>query len=166
MTRFTDAALLKGEFAEMLKHPPKESEWKNTSCENSAEAVSQEIAKHIFSMQSSIDPEKSRLEVFSYSAKGSMKVVRILPGEADLIRIDGILLPSNGQVSVVQHASLLSLTFCIEDIEPDGPEAEEDGGTRIGFVIFDELSRRKKSRDAARKKSGKVRSSKRKAVGK
>ena len=111
MTQFSDAAMLKGDYAEMLKEPPKESEWEKTSCENSAEAAAQEIAKHIFAMRQGLDPAIERLEVITFSALGPVRVMGIVPGEGDLIRIDAMMPDTGAPVSMVQHISQLSLSF-------------------------------------------------------
>ena len=154
MTQFSDAALLKGNFAKMLKDPPKEAEWKKTACDNSAEAVAQSIAKQIFVFQKSIDQANEKLEVVTYSALGPIKVLGVLPMESDLMRIDGVRPDNALPVSMIQHVEQLSLTFTKAPVKSENPEEhpDEDDGMQIGFVIFDELKERKKSRDAAKRR--------------
>ena len=154
MTRYSDAALLKGDFATMLKDPPKEAEWKKVSCENGAEEAAQSIAKQIFAMQQQLDPQKHRLEVITFSSIGPIKVMGLVPIDGDLIRIDGLNSEARKPVTILQHVEQLSLTFTVSEVtEPkaEGDEPEDDGA-QIGFVIFDELNARKKSRDAAKRK--------------
>ncbi len=156
MTRFSDAALLKGDFAQMLKNPPKEAEWKKTSCDSSAEAAAQSIAKQIFAFQQQIDQEKEKLEVTTFSSLGPIKVMGVMPIEGDMMRIDGVQVTPNGvsPVSIIQSATQLSLTFTKAVVQSKNPteEPDDDDGMQIGFVIFDELKERKKSRDAAKRK--------------
>jgi len=156
MTRFSDAALLKGDFAKMLKEPPKEAEWKKTSCDNSAEAAAQSIAKQIFAFQQQIDQEKEKLEVTTFSSLGPIKVMGVMPIEGGMMRIDGVQVTPNGvsPVSIIQSATQLSLTFTKAVVQSKNPteEPDDDDGMQIGFVIFDELKERKKSRDAAKRK--------------
>ena len=154
MTRFSDAALLKGDFAKMLKDPPKESEWSKTACDDDSEAAAQSIAKQIFGFQKSIDPAKEKLEVVTFSALGPVKVLAVMPLEGDLIRVDGIN-PANGApVSMIQSVNQLSLTFTKAPVQSQNPQEnpDDDDGMQIGFVIFDELKERKKVRDAAKRK--------------
>ena len=169
MTRFSDAALLKGDFAQMLKNPPKEAEWKKTSCDNSAEAAAQSIAKQIFAFQQQIDQEKEKLEVTTFSSLGPIKVMGVMPIEGDMMRIDGVQVTPNGvmPVSIIQNATQLSLTFTKAVVQSKNPteEPDDDDGMQIGFVIFDELKERKKSRDAAKRKKP-VRKSTRKPASK
>ena len=154
MTDFSDAALLKGNYATMLKSPPKEAEWRKTACDNGSEATAQAIAKQIFGFQQSIDPKKEKLEVITFSSLGQIKVLGISPIESDLMRIDGVNLVNNSPVSLVQHIEQLSLAFTRAPVLSDNPEEEpdKDDGMQIGFVIFDELKERKKVRDAAKRK--------------
>ena len=156
MSRFTDAALLKGDYAKMLKEePPKEAEWKKASCENTAEAVAQSVAKQIFAMRQNIDPKTTRLEVSTFSSLGPVKVMGIVPLDGDLMRIDGILPAENRPVALLQHTNQLSLTFNALPLATKQKKAAEevdDDGLQIGFVIFDELKERKKKRDSAKKK--------------
>lgn len=151
MTNYSDAALLKGDYATMLKHPPKESEWKKTACDNSSEATAQAIAKQIFGFQQAIDPKAEKLEVVTFSALGLIKVLGITPIESDLMRIDGVKPDNTTPVSIVQHIEQLSLSFTKAAIKSEDDETKDDG-LRIGYVIFDELKERKKLRDAAKRK--------------
>jgi len=160
MTRFPDAALLKGEYAKMMKQPPKNSEWKKAACDNKAEEVAQEVAKHIFTLSQGLDPQgldpkTEKLEILTFSSSGPIKVMGLMPGEGDLIRIDGMFPQSGDPVSIVQHTTQLSLTFTKAAISPE--TGEEDAGMQIGFVIFDELSKRKKQRTAAKRKTARSR---------
>ncbi len=154
MTRYSDAALLTGDFATMLKSPPKEAEWNKTSCDNGSEAAAQAIAKQIFGFQQAIDPEKEKLEVATFSATGPIKVLGISPMDGELMRIDGFNPNTQAPVSIVQHVEQLSLTFSRAPVQSDNPSEnpDDDDGLQIGFVIFDELKERKKKRDAAKRK--------------
>ena len=163
MTRFSDAALLKGDYATMLKEPPKEAEWKTASCNDSSEEAAQAIAKQIFGFQQSLDQTKEKLEVITFSAMGPIKVLGISPMDGELMRIDGINPTNLAPVSMVQHVEQLSLTITKAVIQSSNPQEQpdEDDGLQIGFVIFDELKKRKKDRDASkRKKSARKTSSK------
>jgi hypothetical protein len=154
MTRYSDAALLKGDFSTMMQEPPKESEWKKTACDNGSEEAAQAIAKQIFGFQQSIDPKKEKLEVVAFSALGPIKVLGITPMEGELMRVDGVNPQTTAPVSIIQHVEQLSLTFAKAPVQSDNPEErpDDDDGLQIGFVIFDELKERKKSRDAAKRK--------------
>lgn len=150
MSRFSDAALLQGNFAHMAtelrtgqRQAPKPKDWSKASCDNQAEEAAQEIAKHIFSLQSSLDAEKEKLEILHFTAVGMMRVLALVPGEGDILRIDGVL--ENGNpVAQAMHASQLSLTFIKAQLKK---EENEDDGLQIGFLIFDELTKRRKARD-------------------
>ena len=156
MTRYSDAAMLRGDFAKMLKNPPKEAEWKKTACDNQAEAAAQSIAKQIFAFNQQIDPKTEKLEVTTFSSLGPIKVMGVMPIEGDMMRIDGILQKGEtiSPVSILQHTTQLSLSFTKAPVKSDNPEEQpdDDDGLQIGFVIFDELTERKKSRDAAKRK--------------
>lgn len=150
MTRFSDAALLKGKFASMAlelregkREAPKDAEWQGVACENTAERSAQEVAKHIFTFQKALDPKQEVLEVVAMSPAGPMKVMALIPGEGDILRLDGVL-PDGTPTSAVINSSQLALSFLRRPLKSDEPE---DDGLQIGFVIFDELSERKKQRD-------------------
>ncbi|WP_075995295.1 hypothetical protein [Salaquimonas pukyongi] len=156
MTRYTDAALLTGEYAHMAaqlragdRTAPGPAEWEKTACDNQAEEAAQDVAKHIFAFQQSLDPETEQLEVFTYSAAGQIKVLAVVPGEGDLLRIDGLLMPAAKPASVIIHAALLSLTLTRVPLAKD---ETQDEGLKIGFVIFDELKERQKARYKSKKK--------------
>ena len=150
MTRYSDAALLKGDFEKLLKDVPKEEAWREAACDNSAEAAATEIAKHIFAFNQSIDQNKEKLEVTTFSAKGLMKVLGLTPGEGDLIRVDGMLAEGDVPCSMLFHAHQISLTFTkVPASKPGSAEKDEDDGLQIGFVIFDELRKRKSARKQA-----------------
>lgn len=152
MSRYTDAALLKGDYAKMLKDPPKDDAWRDAACDNSAEAAATEIAKHIFAFNQSLDQKKEKLEVTTFSAKGLMKVLGLTPGDSDLIRVDGLLAQGDAPCSMLFHAHQISLTFTrVPASKPDSEEKDEDDGLQIGFVIFDELRKRKSARKQALK---------------
>jgi len=153
MTRFSDAALLKGDYATMLHNPPKEADWNKTACDNGAEAAAQSIAKQIFAMQEVLDPKTERLEVVTLAAIGPIKVLGVMPIDGDIMSINGVS-PSDGSpVMIMQHVTQLSLTFKKVSVEPENDaESQEDASMKIGFVIFDELKERKKSREAAKGK--------------
>ena len=150
MSRFSDAALLKGNFAHKAaelragqRAAPKEKDWNKASCDNQAEEAAQEVAKHIFSLQSSVDAEKEKLEILHFTSVGMMRVLALVPGEGDILRLDGVL--ENGNpVAQAMHASQLSLTFIKAPLKR---EENEDDGLQIGFLIFDELTKRRKARD-------------------
>ena len=149
MTRFSDAALLKGDFAHMAaefragnRTAPKNKDWSKAACDNQAEEAAQEVAKHIFALQQDIDAKKEALEITAFTAAGPMKVMGLLPGEGDIIRIDGVL-PDGNPVAQVVHATQLALTFTKASLKPEDPA---DDGLDIGFVIFEELKERKKKR--------------------
>lgn len=155
MSRFSDAALLKGKFSHMAaelrqgkREAPKAEEWQTVACENTAEQAAQEVAKHIFEFQKSIDPEKETLEVITMGPAGPVKVIALLPGEGDILRIDGMLMTNGSPTSTVMHASQLVMSFLSQPIQNEDPD---DDGLQIGFVIFDELATRKKQRDEADK---------------
>ena len=165
MTRFSDAAMLTGDYAHLAaemragdRSAPKQKDWDKTSCDNSAEEAAQEVAKHIFAFQQSIDADKEQLEILTYSAAGQMKVLAIHPGDGELIRIDGVLMPQGKPASVVQHASLMAVTFVTAPLAKK--EEEKDGGLKIGFVIFDELKERQKARYGSSKAKPKNRKDK------
>ena len=156
MTRYTDAALLTGEYAHLAaqlrageRAAPGPLEWDKTACDNQAEEAAQDVAKHIFAFQQSLDPETEQLEVVSYSAAGQIRVLAVVPGEGDLLRIDGLLMPEGQPASVIIHAAQLSLTLTRVPLSNDG---SEDDGLKIGFVIFDELKERQKARYRQKKK--------------
>ena len=167
MSRYTDAALLKGDYAKMIKEPPKEAEWeKKASCDNKAEAIAQEVAKHIFAMSQGLDPNSERLEITTYSAKGPIIVMRITPGDGALIRIDGVFSDGKLPISIVQHAAQLSMTFTRVPAIADGEAEKEEGGRQIGFVIFDELKKRKEARTAAKRTAAKRKTASKKRTAK
>lgn len=150
MTRFSEAALLTGKFAHMAaefragnREAPKPKDWKKVANDNQAEEAAQEVAKHIFALQQAIDEKTERLEIMHFTAVGPMKVLALVPGEGDILRLDGVL-QSGEPVSQAMHASQLTLTFTKAPLKED--EAEDDG-LEIGFLIFDELSKRRKARD-------------------
>jgi len=161
VTRYSDAALLEGDYAGLAaelragtRAAPSQKDWDKAACENRAEEAAQEVAKHIFAVQQSLDAEKEQLEILTYSAAGQMKVIAIHPGEGDVLRVDGVRAENGQPVSVVLHASLLSLTFVRVPIT--AKDATEDSGLQIGFVIFDELQERQKARySKGRKKTKK-----------
>lgn len=150
MTLFSDAALLKGKFASMAvelregkREAPKDAEWQGVACENTAEQTAQEVAKHIFTFQKAMDPKLEVLEVIAMCPAGPMKVLALIPSDGDILRLDGAL--SDGTpTSAVINSSQLALSFLRRPILNEQPE---DDGLQIGFVIFDELSERKKQRD-------------------
>ncbi len=156
MTLFSDAALLKGDYAKMLKNPPGEAEWKKAACDNGSEEVAQAIAKQIFGFQQSLDQKTEKLEVIALSAVGPVKVLGISPMEGDLMRIDGINPVEKKPVAIIQHVEQVSLTFTKTPVEPENPD---DDGLKIGYVIFDELTERKKERDASKRKKPRAKSS-------
>ncbi len=149
MTRFSDAALLTGDFSHMAKEfragtrtAPGNKDWQKTACETSAEAAAQEVAKHIFALQKGVDEKTQKLEVMAFTAAGPMKVLNLVPGETDILRLDGVTHEGN-PVAQVLHASQLALTFSIAPLQD---KDENDDGLDIGFVIFEELKERKKKR--------------------
>jgi hypothetical protein len=150
VTRFSDAALLQGKYAHMAAEfragnrlAPRPKDWKKAACDNQAEETAQEVAKHIFALQQSIDKASEKLEILHFTAAGLMKVVALSPGDGDILRLDG-LLENGNPVAQAMHASQLSLTFVKAPLKNDGAE---DDGLEIGFLIFDELTKRRKARD-------------------
>ena len=150
MTRFSDAALLTGDFSHMAaefragnRAAPKAKDWNKVACDNQAEDAAQEIAKHIFALQQAIDEKSEKLEIMHFTAVGPMKVMAIVPGEGDILRLDGVL-ESGDPVSQAMHASQLTLTFVKAPLKEN---ETEDDGLEIGFLIFDELKKRRKRRD-------------------
>ncbi|MFD0917317.1 hypothetical protein ACFQ14_12955 [Pseudahrensia aquimaris] len=148
MTRFTDAALLKGDYAHMAQEfragnraAPAQKDWQKAACDTGAEEAAQEVAKHIFALQQQIDAEKDRIDVLAFSAIGQFRVLGLVPGESEMIRIDGVQ-PDGSPVAVLTHYEQLSLTFVAVPHEAE----DDDDGLKIGFVIFDELKERKKKR--------------------
>ena len=154
MNQYSDAALLKGEFAKLLKNPPKEEEWSGASCDNGAEQAAQSLAKQIFGFQKLIDPKKEKLEVITFSALGPIKVLRVIPIDGELMRVDGINPADMSPVSLVQHVEQLSLTITKGPVKSENPEDEpdDDDGMQIGFVIFDELKKRGAKKNEATEK--------------
>ena len=155
MTRFSDAALLKGDYAHMAaefragtRAAPRQKDWQKAACDTGAEEAAQDVAKHIFALQQQIDAEKERIEVLAFSAVGQFRVLGLVPGEGDLIRLDGVL-PDGSPVASLIHVEQLALTFVTA---PHG-EPDDDDGLKIGFVIFDELRQRKKDRAKKKKLS-------------
>lgn len=152
MTRYSDAALLTGDFAHMAaelkagnRAAPSEEAWGKTACDNSAEAAAQSVAKQIFSLQSEIDKETEQLEIAAMSLAGPMIVSGVFPDDGEMLRVDGHLVSNTQPVAVLIHASQLALTITKSTTAETKPE---DDGLKIGFVIFDELEKRA----AARKK--------------
>ncbi len=150
MSRFSDAALLKGNFAHMAaefragkRAAPRKKDWNRVACDNQAEQAAQEIGKHIFDLQQNIDEKTEKLNILHFTAAGPMKVMAVVPGEGDILRLDGVLLPDGEPVAQALHASQLSLTF---KKESSVEEEEADDGLEIGFLIFDELKERQKKR--------------------
>lgn len=150
MSRFSDAALLKGDFAHMAKEfrmgdrtAPAKKDWNKVACDNQAEEAAQEVAKHIFALQQNLDDKTEKLEIMHFTAAGPMKVMAVVPGEGDILRLDGVL-ETGDPVAQAMHASQLSLTFIKAQLKE---EAEEDDGLGIGFLIFDELKERQKKRN-------------------
>jgi len=160
VTRYTDAALLKGEYAHLAaqlkageRHAPSSIDWGDASCDNAAEEAAQEVAKHIFSFQQELDPESEQMEIIAFSAAGQMRVMAVVPGDGDLIRLDGMLMPDGPQVSSVIHTSQLSLTFLRKPLDEVG---EDEDALTIGYVIFDELKERQKARYATKKSNSRT----------
>jgi FlaG/FlaF family flagellin (archaellin) len=158
MSIFSDAALLKGKFAHMAaefrhgkRQAPKTEEWQAVACDNTAEQAAQEVAKHIFGFQQSIDPKQVTLEVIAICPAGAMKVISLVPGEGDIIRIDGMLIPEGAPSSTIVHVSQLSLSFITRPVVDENEDPDDDG-LQIGFVIFEELAERKKARELAKNK--------------
>jgi len=154
MTRFSDAALLKGDFAGMLHNAPKDADWSKTACDNGAEAAAQSIAKQIFALREQLDPETEKLEVVTFSSMGPIKVLGVMPIDGDMMSINGVNPADGSAVMIMQHVSQLSLTFTKAKVVSENGEEnpDEDDGMKIGFVIFDELKERKKARDAVKRK--------------
>lgn len=157
MTRYSDAALLKGEYTHMAaelrageRSAPSPAEWQKASCDNAAEASAQSVAKQIFELQATLDDEKEQLEIAAWSAAGVMIVLGLFPGEGDLVRLEGHLLNSKQPVAQLIHANQLSLTITKRSTEEVAPEED---AAQIGFVIFDQLAKRGKAKAATKKKA-------------
>ena len=157
MPRYSDAALLKGEYTHIAaelrageRAAPSPADWQKTSCANAAEATAQAVAKQIFELQSTINGEKEQLEIASWSAGGLMIVVGLFPGEGDLVRLEGHLLNSQQPVAQLIHAHQLALTITKRSTEDVPPEED---AAQIGFVIFDQLAKRGKQKAGAKKKA-------------
>lgn len=152
MSRFSDAALLKGKYsfhAEQLRagsQAPSKVDWEQVECDNTAEEAAQEVAKHIFAFNEALDPKTEQMEIMTFSAAGQMKVLALVPGESDLLRIDGVLMPEKVPASVMIHASQLALTFVRVPLDKNADGEHQNEGAKIGFVIFDDLKDRRKSR--------------------
>ncbi len=166
MPRYSDAALLKGEYAHMAaelrageRSAPTPAEWQSTSCENAAEETAQAVARQLFELQATLEGEEEQLEIASQSAAGIMIVLGLFPGEGDLIRLEGHLLNSKQPVAQLIHAHQLALTISKRNMADAAPEED---AMRIGFVIFDQLAKRanSKSRRATGKAPAKKRTSK------
>lgn len=158
MTRYSDAALLRGEYAHLAaelragrRAAPGPAEWSKAEPDNQAEEAAQDVAKHIFAFQQSLDQEKEQLEILTVSDAGPMKVLAVVPGEGDVLRIDGLLIQNQSPASTIVHAARLSLTLTRVPLRGDD---DDDDGLKIGFVIFDELKERQKAR--YRKKNRKL----------
>ena len=156
MNKFSDAALLKGDFSHMAaefragnRAAPRNKDWRKASCDNQAEQAAQEVAKHIFDLQKGIDKATEKLDILHFTAAGPMKVLAVVPGEGDILRLDGVLMPNGDPVAQAMHASQLSLTFTKAKLKD---EEEADDGLEIGFLIFDELTKREKKRKKKLKK--------------
>lgn len=164
MPCYSDAALLKGEYTHMAaelrageRSAPSHAEWQKTSCENVAEAAAQAVAKQIFELHSTLDGEKEQLEIGAWSAAGVMIVLGLFPGEGDLVRLEGHLANSNQPVAQLIHANQLALTITKRSTQEAPPEED---ATQIGFVIFDQLAKRSKTKAATKKKTTKTRTTK------
>lgn len=156
MPRYSDAALLKGDYTHMAaelrageRGAPSPAEWQKTSCANAAEAAAQAVAKQIFELHSTLDGDKEQLEIAAWSAAGIMIVLGLFPGEGDLVRLEGHLLNSKQPVAQLIHANQLSLTITKRSTEEVAPEED---AAQIGFVIFDQLAKRGKAKAATKKK--------------
>lgn len=170
MPRYSDAALLKGEYAHMAaelrageRNAPTPADWNATSCENAAEETAQSVAKQLFELQATLKGEEEQLEIAAMTAAGIMIVLGLFPGEGDLIRLEGHLLNSNQPVAQLIHAHQLALTISKRNIADAAPEED---AMRIGFVIFDHLAKRanSKTKGIASKAPARKRTSKAKAA--
>ncbi|MEL6920482.1 MAG: hypothetical protein AAFO77_05575 [Pseudomonadota bacterium] len=159
MTRYSDAALLKGDYAHLaaeLKNGkrglPSSDDWKRAKCDehNRAEIAAQSVAKQIFALQEQIDRETEQLEIATISAAGPMIVSGVVPDNGDMVRVDGHLISDKRPVALLLHSSQLALTITKSTTEQTNPE---DDGLKIGFVIFDELEKRAEARQKARSKT-------------
>lgn len=157
MPRYSDAALLKGEYTHMAaelrageRAAPSPADWQKTSCDNAAEASAQAVAKQIFELQSTLDAEKEQLEISAWSAAGAMIVLGMFPGEGDMVRLEGHLINNKQPVALLTHATQLALTITKRSTQEVAPEED---ATQIGFVIFDQLANRGKANATSEKKS-------------
>lgn len=154
MNRFSDAALLKGnyahhaaEFRAGTRAAPANKDWKKVAADSVAEIAAQEVGKHIFALQQSVDAKTEKLDIMHFTAAGPMKVMAIVPGEGDILRLDGVL-DTGDPVAQALNASQLSLTFTKSVLKEENTE----DGLEIGFLIFDELKERRKKRKRKTKK--------------
>lgn len=159
MTRFSDAALLKGKYAyhaDQLRAAAGKDpvDWEEAAADSVAEEAAQEVARHIFAFNEALDKDAEQMEIMTVTAAGQMKVLAIVPGESDLLRVDGVVMPQELPASIVVHASQLALTFVRVPI--DKKAKEKDDGAQIGFVIFDDLKDRQKARYKKNKKTKKT----------
>lgn len=150
MADYSDAALLTGHFAHMAaelkagkRSAPSPAEWQKIACDNEAEKAAQSVAKQIFELQSSIDKEKEQLEIVTISAAGPMIVMGLFAGESDILRVEGLLLATKQPAALIIHANQLALTITKKSSADAKPEED---ATQIGFVIFDQLEKRTKSK--------------------
>ncbi|MEL6435274.1 MAG: hypothetical protein AAFP99_00630 [Pseudomonadota bacterium] len=166
MTKYSDAALLKGDYAHMAadlkagkRGLPSADDWKRASCDqhNRAELAAQAVAKQIFGLQKQIDHETEQLEIAAISAAGPMIVSGVFPEDGDMIRVDGHLISDKRPVALLIHASQLALTITKSTTNETNPE---DDGLKIGFVIFDELEKRAEARQQSTEPGKKKRNGK------
>ncbi|MEN0002144.1 MAG: hypothetical protein AAF940_14775 [Pseudomonadota bacterium] len=157
--RYSDAALLKGDYAHLasdLKDSqrglPSKEDWQRAACNehNRAEMAAQAVAKQIFNLQQQIDRDTEQLEIATISAAGPMIVSGVFPEDGDMLRVDGHLIADKRPVALLIHAHQLALTITKSTTAQTNPE---DDGLKIGFVIFDELEKRAEARQKARAKS-------------
>ncbi|MEO1700506.1 MAG: hypothetical protein AAFR71_00505 [Pseudomonadota bacterium] len=157
--RYSDAALLKGDYAHLAsdlkvsqRGLPSDDDWKRARCDdhNRAEMAAQAVAKQIFGLQQQIDRETEQLEIAASSAAGPMIVSGVFPEDGEMLRVDGHLIADKRPVALLLHASQLALTITKSTTAHTNPE---DDGLKIGFVIFDELEKRAEARDKARAKA-------------
>ena len=85
-------------------------DWRKVASDNQAEEAAQEVAKHIFALQQQLDEKTEKLEIMAFTAAGPMRVLAVVPGDGDVLRLDGVL-ESGDPVAQAMHASQLSLTF-------------------------------------------------------
>lgn len=144
MTRFSEAALLSGDFAKMAD----KLDWSKVEPDSDSEFTAKEIGKQISLLAHGLDPEKEKLHITTMTAEGPMTVIGLHPSDGDILRLDGFG-PTGQPMAHIIDVDGLALTITRRPIDDN----KEDDGMRIGFVIFDELDAKQESRSKNKKKA-------------